>query len=81
MIKTTSAFKLVFFTVVGFTLVSGGTALGLASQEQLTPQQVRVFESCQTTWQTGIGAVVGLLGGKAVELLHDEEEKEDEDEQ
>jgi hypothetical protein len=81
MIKTTSAFKLVFFTVVGLTLVSGGTAVGLASQEPLTPQQVRVFESCQTTWQTGIGAVVGLLGGKAAELLQNQEKKEDEDEQ
>ncbi len=66
---------------MGFTLVSGITALGIASQPQLTPQQERVFETCQTTWQTGIGAVVGLMGGKAADLLHEEEEEEDKDEQ
>jgi hypothetical protein len=81
MIKITSTFKLVFSTVVGFTIVSGITAVGIASQPQLTPQQERVFETCQTTWQTGIGAVVGLLGGKAADLLHEEEEKDDEDKQ
>jgi hypothetical protein len=77
MIKITSTFKLVFGTVVGFTLVSGITAVGIASQPQLTPQQERVFETCQTTWQTGIGAVVGLMGGKAAGVLHKEEEDKD----
>jgi hypothetical protein len=81
MIKITSTFKLVFGTVVGFTLISGITAVGIASQPQLTPQQDRVFETCQTTWQTGIGAVVGLMGGKAADLLHKEEEDEDKDKQ
>ncbi len=66
---------------MGFTLVSGITAVGIASQPQLTPQQERVFETCQTTWQTGIGAVVGLMGGKAADLLHKEEEEEDKDKQ
>lgn len=80
MIKITSTFKLVFSTVVGFTLVSGITAVGIASQPQLTPQQERVFETCQTTWQTGIGAIVGLMGGKAADLLHNEEEEEKENE-
>jgi hypothetical protein len=78
----TSSFKLVFGTVVGFTLVSGITAVGIASQPQITPQQERVFETCQTTWQTGIGAVVGLMGGKAADLLPlREEEEEDKDKQ
>jgi len=80
MIKITSTFKLVFGTVVGFTLVSGITAVSIASQPQLTPQQERVFETCQTTWQTGIGAVVGLMGGKAADLFHEDEEKDDEGE-
>jgi len=40
-----------------------------------------VFETCQTTWQTGIGAVVGLMGGKAADLLHKEEEEEDKNKQ
>jgi hypothetical protein len=80
MAKITSTFQLVFGTVVGFTLVSGITAVGIASQPQVTPQQERVFETCQTTWQTGIGAVVGLMGGKAADFLHKEEE-EDKDKQ
>jgi hypothetical protein len=80
MIKITSTFKLVFGAVVGFTLISGITAVGIASQPQLTLQQERVFETCQTTWQTGIGAVVGLMGGKAVDLLHEEKEEEKEEE-
>ncbi len=81
MIKITSTFKLVFGTVVGFTLVSGITAVGIASQPQVTPQQERVFETSQTTWQTGIAAVVGLMGGKAADLLHKDEEEEDKDKQ
>lgn len=44
----------------------------IASQPQLTPQPERVFETCQTTWQTGIGAV-GLMGGKAADILHEED--------
>ncbi len=51
--------------------------LGIASQPQLTPQQEWVFETCQTTWQTGIEAVVGLMGGKAADFFHREEEEED----
>ena len=74
-------FKHIFFTVVGLTLLSGGTALWLASQDQLSPQQTQVFESCSTTWQTGIGAVFGLLGGKVTDVSPQEERKEQEEEQ
>ena len=77
--KITSTFKLVFGTVVGFTLVSGITAVVIASQPQLTPQQERVFETSQTTWDTGMGVLFGLMGGKAADLLYKEEEEEDED--
>jgi hypothetical protein len=51
--KITSTFKLVFCTVVGLTLLSGGMALKLASQEELSPQQTRVFETFSATWQMG----------------------------
>lgn len=56
----------VFVTVVSLTLVSGTTSLYLASRENLTPMQIRVFEMASTTWQTGVGAVFGLLGGKTL---------------
>jgi hypothetical protein len=78
MVKVTSIFKLVFGTVVSLTLISGVTALRLASQEHLSVQQKQIIEHCEETWQTGIGAVFGLLGGRAVELLHEEEEEKKE---
>jgi hypothetical protein len=78
--KITSTFKLVFGTVVGLTMLSGGTAFSLAAQEQLSPQQTRVFETCSATWQMGVGAVFGLLGSKATDLFHLEEERDSEQE-
>lgn len=79
-VKITRAFQQVFFTTVSLTLLSGGTSLWLASQEHLSPQQDRVFESCSTTWQMGIGAVFGLLGSKATDSFQQQEEKEEEEE-
>lgn len=78
--KITSTFKLVFGTVVGLTMLSGGTAFRLAAQERLSPQQTRVFETCSATWQMGVGAVFGLLGSKATDLFHLEQEDNKEQE-
>lgn len=64
-----ATFKLVFSTVTGITILSGVTCIGLASQHDLTPQQLRVFETAQVTWQTGTGALLGMLGGKASEMF------------
>ncbi len=69
-------FKQVFFTIVSLTLLSGGTSLLLASQEHLSPQQKLVFETSSATWQMGIEAIFGLLGGKATDLFHQEEEQD-----
>ena len=76
--KITSMFKLVFGTVVGLTLLSGCTAFRLAAQEQLSPQQTRVFETSSATWQMGVGAVFGLLGSKATDLFNLEQDNEQE---
>jgi hypothetical protein len=73
------AFLLVFSTVVSLTLVSGSTSLWLSSQPQLSEYQVRTLENFTATWQTGIGAIFGLLGGKAAELLDTEEDEDDEE--
>lgn len=78
--KITSTFKLVFGTVVGLTMLSGGTAFSLAAEEQLSPQQTRVFETCSATWQMGVGAVFGLLGSKATDLFHQGREGDSEQE-
>ncbi|MGB3405173.1 MAG: hypothetical protein WBA77_20995 [Microcoleaceae cyanobacterium] len=76
--KITSAFQYVFFTVVSLTLLSGGASFWLASQGNLTPEQNRVFETSNTTWNMGIGAIFGLLGSKATDLLEDDEEDDQE---
>ena len=76
--KTTTvspAFKLVFSTVLSLTMLSGGTSLWLASQPKLSEYQVRVLENSTATWQTGVGAIFGLLGSKATDLLEAEEEE------
>ncbi|HEY9599973.1 MAG TPA: hypothetical protein V6C85_00060 [Allocoleopsis sp.] len=73
------AFQQVFFTVVCFTLVSGGASIWLSTKDNLSPQQNRVFETCNTTWNMGIGAIFGLLGSKATDLFQpNDEEKEEE---
>lgn len=75
-----SPFQQVFYTVVCFTLLSGGVSICLAAQEDLSPQQIRMFETCNTTWNMGIGAIFGLLGSKATNLLESDEEDEEDEE-
>jgi hypothetical protein len=76
--SVTPVFRLVFSTVVGITLLCGGVSCWLASSKELTSQQNRVFETSSATWQMGVGAIFGLLGGKATDLF---ESKEDQEEQ
>jgi hypothetical protein len=77
-ILTSAKFK-TFFSTVCFTLLSGGASFWLAAKDNLSPQQIRVFETCNTTWNMGIGAIFGVLGNKATDLFQpdDEEEKEE----
>ena len=74
--KISRAFHPVFFTVVGFTLLSGGGSFWLAGKETLSPEQTRIFETCNTTWNMGIGAIFGLLGVRAINPLNSQEEEE-----
>ncbi|KAB8317256.1 hypothetical protein SD81_018210 [Tolypothrix campylonemoides VB511288] len=78
--KLSPAFKLVFSTVLSLTILSGGTSLWLASQLKLSEYQVRVLENSTATWQTGVGAIFGLLGSKATDLLEAEEEENGQEE-
>ncbi|MBD1997770.1 hypothetical protein H6G00_14225 [Leptolyngbya sp. FACHB-541] len=73
--KITPEFQQVFFTVVCFTLLSGGASIWLSTKDNLSPQQTRVFENCNTTWNMGIGAIFGLLGSKATDLFQAEEDE------
>jgi hypothetical protein len=74
--KIPPAFQQVFFTVVCFTLLSGGACVWFADKDNLSPQQIRVFETCNTTWNMGIGAIFGLLGSKLFPPDDEEEKKE-----
>ncbi|MBD2776668.1 hypothetical protein [Iningainema tapete] len=76
--KITPAFAVVFSTVLGLTLVSGATSLWLSCQDGLSIEQKRLFESSSTTWQMGTGAIFGLLGAKAADILHEEESDDEE---
>lgn len=60
----TNHFKLVFSTVVGITLLSGGTSIWIASHQQLSSEQKQILEKTSTTWLMGTGAIFGLLGGR-----------------
>lgn len=75
--KITPAFQQVFFAVLLLTLLSGGSSVWLASQRNLSPEQTRVFETCSTTWNMGIGAIFGLLGSKATDLFRSKEDDEE----
>jgi|ERR1044072_2113682 hypothetical protein len=61
------AFKLVFLTVTAITVLSIIAQIALANY-WLTPtaNQQQVFDALGFAWKTGIGAIVGLLGGKVV---------------
>ena len=60
-------FKLVFLTVLGISILSGLGAAGIAfaADDTLTTNQQTVFEAANTAWKMGVGAIFGLLGGKA----------------
>ncbi|MCC3412889.1 MAG: hypothetical protein JGK24_30790 [Microcoleus sp. PH2017_29_MFU_D_A] len=60
-----SPFEYVFATVVCITLLSGSVSLSLSMEDRLSPQQIRIFETCKDTWNMGVGAIFGLLGSKA----------------
>lgn len=77
-LPTLTSFQQVFFATIFFTLISGGGAMLLATQTQLSSQQTRIFENLNTTWNMGIGAIFGLLGSKATELLGESDDDENE---
>jgi hypothetical protein len=71
------AFQQVLLTVVFLTTLSGGAAINLSSQPNLTEAQKQVLGTCTATWQTGIGAIFGLLSSKATETQPSESEDDD----
>jgi hypothetical protein len=60
-------FYIVFFSVLGLTLVSLSINVYLVVAIENPPEQVgRLIETVSTSWKLGFGALVGLLGGKTL---------------
>ncbi|NEQ27335.1 MAG: hypothetical protein F6K28_51690 [Microcoleus sp. SIO2G3] len=71
------AFQQVLSIVACFTLLSGGASVWYSTKDPLSPQENRVFETSNTTWNLGIGAIVGLLGSKAIDKPPSDEDDEE----
>jgi len=63
-------FKLVFWAVVSFTFLSfcGMIVLSLCNPEAKTMAEIPIlqknlYELCKFGWQSGLGAILGLVGG------------------
>ena len=64
--EASTEFRLILGCVVALSLVSLFAGIGLAVAVNQTPAIERLIESCSTTWKLGFGAIVGLIGGKAL---------------
>lgn len=59
-------FKLIFATVVGLTVLALVLNVVLALCGDGSEQVRAVADTCSTTYKLGFGAIVGLLGAKAM---------------
>jgi len=58
-------FKLVFLSVLALTIMSGAATVFFAwVWEEPTRNQQATFDAVSFTWKLGMGAILGLLGGK-----------------
>ena len=60
-------FKYITGSVMFFSILSLFVCIGLSIHSD-TPSQMQrtLFEACLNTWRLGMGALFGLLGGKAM---------------
>ena len=70
-VTLTPGFKLIFLSVLGITILSlliGCALVGLTITEarNMTSPENVLFELCTSTFKLGFGAIIGLLGGKAL---------------
>ena len=65
-LSLTPLFNLVFLSVLGLTVLSLIVSLYLVTRDNPSEDMRRLAETCSTTWKMGFGAVVGLIGGKAL---------------
>lgn len=65
-INTTPVFKMVLLIVTGLTLILLAIHVVIAfSYANPTKPQEGLVEAVGTCWKMGVGAIIGLLGGKA----------------
>jgi hypothetical protein len=60
------AFKLVLIIVTSLTVVLLFVMIGLAITGATNDASKNLFDTCSTGFKIGLGAIVGLLGGKAL---------------
>jgi hypothetical protein len=63
--KPPSTFNLTVVAVLALTVISGGTAVNLGRQPELTEPQDRLFNGALTTWSLGTASLFGLLGSRS----------------
>ena len=65
--ESPSRFQYVFAAVIFFTSLSGGVSFWISMEDRPSPQRERIFETCNSTWNMGVGAIFALLSSKAVQ--------------
>ncbi len=65
-ITLTPAFKLVFFSVLGLTVLSLVASFVLVFVPNPSDEAKRLGETCSTIFKLGCGTVFGFLGGKVL---------------
>ncbi|MBW4659887.1 MAG: hypothetical protein KME15_14520 [Drouetiella hepatica Uher 2000/2452] len=68
-------FLLIFFTANGYILLSGSVCFWLSNQQDdLSPQQTRLFDTCTSTWTQGTTQIFTLLDNNILKLLQAEKD-------
>lgn len=66
-IEVSKLYKWAFIATLVLTVIFFLTSVMVANQgETLSVQQEDLFKNCTTAWQMGFGAIIGLIGGKAI---------------
>lgn len=66
-LDVTPTFKLIFLSVLSLTILSLIVTIVLAVfVKSPSPAVQGTIETCSTTYKMGFGAIVGLIGGKAL---------------